>query len=164
MTIVIAIVVIILGLLGIIGCILPVIPGPPMSWVGLLLIYFFGKGCNSEGEPMSLIFLMIWLAITVAVTVIDYIIPSYLAKVSGGSPYASRGAIAGLLVGLFFAPLGIIFGPMVGAFAAEAIFSGKSASASIWPALGAFGGFLCGTGIKLIACGFMFYYMIVYLF
>lgn len=153
-----------LGVVGIIGCVLPVIPGPPISWAGMLVLFFWGSGTNSSGDPMSTRLLLIWLAITIFVTVIDYIVPSILTKKSGGSTYASRGALAGLLIGLiFFGPLGIILGPMLGAFLCEIIFARKSAGDSILPALGAFAGFLCGTGLKLIASGMMMYYIFVYI-
>ena len=153
-----------LGIIGIIGCVLPVIPGPPISWAGMLILYFWGNGTDSSGNPMSLRFLLIWLLITIFVTVIDYLVPSYLTKKSGGSTYASRGALAGLLIGLiFFGPLGIILGPMLGAFICELIFAKKTASQSVLPALGAFAGFICGTGLKLIASGMMMYYIFVYI-
>ena len=153
-----------LGIIGIIGCVLPVIPGPPISWAGMLILYFWGNGTDSSGNPMSLRFLLIWLLITIFVTVIDYLVPSYLTKKSGGSTYASRGALAGLLIGLiFFGPLGIILGPMLGAFICELIFAKKTASQSILPAIGAFAGFICGTGLKLIASGMMMYYIFVYI-
>jgi uncharacterized protein YqgC (DUF456 family) len=153
-----------LGLIGIIGCVLPVIPGPPISWLGMMVLYFWGKGTDSAGDTMSTRLLIIWLVIMAVVTVLDYIVPSYLTKATGGSKYASRGALAGVLVGLFFAPLGIVIGPMLGAFICEAAFSGKKAGQSIVPALGAFAGFVCGTLLKLIACGFMMYYIVVYCF
>lgn len=153
-----------LGLIGIIGCVLPVIPGPPISWLGMMVLYFWGKGTDSAGDAMSTRLLIIWLVIMAVVTVLDYIVPSYLTKATGGSKYASRGALAGVLVGLFFAPLGIVIGPMLGAFICEAAFSGKKAGQSIVPALGAFAGFVCGTLLKLIACGFMMYYIVLYCF
>ena len=153
-----------LGIIGIIGCVLPVIPGPPISWAGMMVLYFWGSGTNSSGEPMSTRLLIIWLVITIAVTILDYLVPSYLTKKSGGSTYASRGALAGLFVGLiFFPPFGIIIGPMAGAFLCEIIFGKKTAGQSIVPALGAFAGFICGTGLKLIASGMMMYYIFVYI-
>ena len=86
------IIAVILGILGLAGCILPVIPGPPFSWVGLLLLYFWGD------EPISTRFLIIWLIITVVVTILDYVVPAYFTKVTGGSIAASRCSLVGLLV------------------------------------------------------------------
>ena len=161
---IIIIIAILLGIVGIIGCVLPVIPGPPFSWLGMMVLYFWGSGTNSSGEKMSTTLLLVWLGITVFVTIIDYLIPSYLTKKAGGSVYASRGALAGLLLGiLFFPPFGIIIGPMAGAFFCEMIFANKNAGESIVPALGAFAGFICGTGLKLVASGFMMYYIFVYI-
>ena len=160
----ITILAIVLGIVGIIGSGAPGLPGPPLSWLGMLVLYFRGKGTDAAGNSMSTRLLIIWCIIMVVVTILDYIVPSYLTKVSGGSKYASRGALAGVLIGLFFAPLGIIIGPMIGAFICEAAFSGKKAGQSVVPALGAFAGFVCGTLLKLITCGFMMYYIVVYAF
>ena len=162
MDIFIAIVAILVGLVGLAGCIIPGLPGPPISWVGLLLLFLFGGG-TKDGEPMSLPFLLIMLGVTVVVTVLDYFIPGILTKKTGGSKYGSWGSIIGLFVGMFFfAPWGMIIGMMLGAFLAEILFAGKGTKASLKAAFGAFLGFLSGTGIKLASCGVMFYYIIVY--
>lgn len=145
---------IILGLLGLIGCILPVIPGPPLSWAALLLLYF------KEGSEMSLTFLLVWLAITVAVTVLDYIIPAYFTKVTGGSKAAARGSLVGLFVGLiFFPPWGMILGSFLGALLAEMFISGNEMKKSLKSAFGSFLGFLFSTGLKLTCSGVMMYYI-----
>ena len=60
----------------------------------------------------------------------------------------------------FFPPWGMILGTMAGAFVAELFFSGKSTEDSLHSALGAFLGFLSGTGIKLAATGVMLFYII----
>ena len=151
------------GVVGIVGSVLPALPGPPVSWVGLMILYFWGHGTNSSGDPMSLTFLLIWLGITVAVTLIDYIVPSWFTKLTGGSKAAGRGAMAGMLVGMFVPPVGILLGTLLGAFLAELFFAEKSGWESARSAVGAFMGFLCGTGVKLIASGMMMYYIIVYL-
>ena len=150
MSVLVIILAVLAGVVGIIGSVVPALPGPPVSWVGLMILYFWGKGTNGAGDPMSLTFLLVWLGITAAVTIIDYIVPSWFTKVTGGTKAAGRGAIAGMLVGLFVPPVGIILGTLLGAFLAKS-------------ALGAFMGFLCGTGIKLIASGMMMYYIVVYL-
>jgi len=154
----IAILAVILGIVGIIGSVVPGLPGPPLSWVGLLLLYFWGA------DPMTLRFLLLWLAVTVAVSVLDYVVPGYFTKVTGGSKYGGWGAIIGLFVGLFAPPVGMIAGSLIGAFAAELLFARKDTATSLKSALGAFLGFLFGTGIKLISAGLMMYYIVVYAF
>ncbi|MBQ1857230.1 MAG: DUF456 domain-containing protein [Bacteroidales bacterium] len=153
---------VILGVVGIIGSIVPGLPGPPLSWLGLLLAYFAG-GTNAAGDPITMKFLLIWLAVTTIVTILDYIVPAWFTKLTGGSKYAGRGAIAGLIIGMIVPPVGVIIGSLAGAFLAELIYGQKDAPDSLKSAFGAFLGFLFGTGIKLIAAGLMMYYIIVYI-
>lgn len=153
---------VVLGLLGIFGSVAPGIPGPPLSWLGLLCLYFFG-GTNGAGAPMSTTFLLVWLGITTLVCIVDYVIPVWFTKVTGGSKYAGWGAVAGLFIGMLIPPVGIILGAFLGALIAELIFANKTAVASVKSAFGALLGFMVGTGLKLIASGVMFWYIIVYL-
>ncbi len=154
---------VILGLVGIIGSILPGLPGPPLSWIGILLVYFFG-GTNGAGDPLSSKLLFILLAVTIVVSVLDYIIPAWFTQLTGGSKYASWGAIIGLFAGLIFPlPGGMVVTSLAGAFIAEMLVAGKDAGSSLKASLGAFLGFLSGTGIKLIASAVMLYYIIVYI-
>ena len=148
------IIALIIAVAGIIGCFLPIIPGPPLSWGSLLLLYFFGNG------EMSLKFLLIWLGITIVVTIMDYIVPAHFTRLSGGSKAAGRGSLVGLIAGLiFFPPWGMIAGAFLGALLAEVLINRNSIADSVKPALGSFAGFLCGTFIKLVASGLMFWYM-----
>lgn len=151
------------GILGIVGSIVPGLPGPPASWVGMLLA-FLAKGLDSDLEPMSMTLLLIWLAVTVIVSIMDYVIPAKFTKVTGGSKAAARGAIAGLILGMFFTPIGMIAGSLIGAFISEMVFAGKDASSSLKASAGAFLGFIAGTGLKLVSSAVMFYYIIVYSF
>ena len=163
MSIVIIILAVLAGIIGIAGSILPGLPGPPISWLGLMILYFWGHGANAAGEPMSLTFLLVWLAITIVVSVVDYIVPAWFTKVTGGSRAAGRGALIGLFAGMFIPPIGIILGTLGGAFLAEFLVSRKDGWDSAKSAIGALLGFLSGTGIKLMASGLMMYYIIVYL-
>ncbi|MBR5035315.1 MAG: DUF456 domain-containing protein [Bacteroidales bacterium] len=148
------IIALIIALAGIIGCFLPVIPGPPLSWLSLLLLYFFGNG------EMSLKFLLIWLGITIVVTILDYVVPSYFTRVTGGSKAAGRGSLVGLLAGLIlFPPWGMIAGAFLGALLAEVLINRSAIADSVKPALGSFAGFFFGTFLKLVASGVMFWYM-----
>lgn len=112
---------------------------------------------------MSTTFLLVWLAVTVAVCIIDYVVPAYFTRVTGGSKAAGRGAIIGLIVGMVVPPVGIILGTLLGAFLAEFLVARKNGWQSTKSAVGALLGFLFGTGIKLIASGLMMYYIIVFL-
>ena len=160
----IAVLAIILGIVGIIGSIAPALPGPPVSWVGLAVLYIWGAGTNGAGEPMSTSFLLVWLAIVLVVSLLDYLVPAYFTKLTGGSKYGSWGAIAGLFLGLVFPPVGMILGSLLGAFAAELLFAGKDAGESLKSAFGAFMGFLFGTGLKLICSAVMLFYIVIYAF
>ena len=163
MDVVLAIFGVLLGVIGIVGSIVPGIPGPPLGFIGALLMYF-RKGLNAAGEPMGAGLLLILLAVTIAVTLLDYIVPAWFTKITGGTKYASRGATIGLIAGLVFPlPIGMIAASLLGAFIGEMFFADKDAASSIKSALGAFLGFLAGTGAKLISSAVMLYYIIVYI-
>lgn len=149
-----AIIAIVLGILGLVGSIVPGLPGPPASWIGMLLAFL------STGD-MTTTRLFVWLGITVLVSILDYVVPAFFTKFTGGSKYASAGAIIGLFAGLFVPPVGMILGSLLGAFLAEYLIASKGAWGSFKASLGAFLGFLCGTGMKIVCSGVMMYYIIV---
>ena len=163
MNVVMIVLAVLLGVVGIVGSIVPGLPGPPLSWVGLLLMYFFG-GTNGAGDPLSTKFLLIWLAIVVVVSILDYFVPAYFTKVTGGSKWGGWGAMAGLFIGLIYPPVGMILGSLLGAFAGELLFAGKDTATSLKSAFGAFLGFLFGTGLKLICSAVMLFYIVIYAF
>jgi len=149
----------ILLLIGLIGAVVPLLPGPPIAYIGLLVLQWSGYG------GFSVAFLVIWGIITVAVTVMDFILPSLFAKKFGGSRAASIGSFLGLVIGLFvFTPWGLIFGPFVGALIGEWIHNKKLGKKVFKVALGAFLAFFAGTGIKLITSGIMLFYAIMAMF
>lgn len=154
---------IIAGVIGIIGSVVPGLPGPPISWVGMLLA-FFAKGTDASGDPMTLTVLLIWLGITIVVTVLDYVVPAAFTKVAGGSKAASTGALIGLFAGMFIPPIGIILGSLLGAFLADFLIEDRGVWASFKSSIGAFGGFIVGTGLKLVISGLMMYKIAVFAF
>lgn len=159
-----AIVAIVLGIVGIVGSIVPGIPGPPLGWLGLLILYAWGGGANSAGDPLSLTVLLVWLGIVIVVSVLDYVVPAYFTKVTGGTKYGAWGAIIGLFAGLIIPPVGMIVGSLLGAFLAEFMFAKKDFPDSVKSAFGAFIGFLFGTGLKLITSAVMLFYIVIYAF
>lgn len=155
---------IIAGIIGIAGSIIPGLPGVPISWVGMLILYIWGSGVNAAGAPMSLTTLIVWGVVVVVVSVIDYVVPMYLTKVTGGSKYAERGALIGLIAGIFLTPIGMILGSFLGAFLGEMLYAKKDPEASLKAALGSFLGFILGTGIKTITAVVMMWQILVYAF
>ena len=153
---------VIAAVVGVIGSVVPGLPGPPVSWIGMLLAFLAG-GTDGAGDPMSKTMLFVWLGIVSLVTVLDYVVPAMLTKATGGHKSASVGAIIGLFAGMFIPPVGMILGSLLGAFIGEYAFERQTAGDSIKAALGAFLGFICGTGMKLICSGVMLYYVIVYI-
>ena len=154
---------VVFAILGIIGSIVPGLPGPPLGWVGMLLVYFADK-VGERPDPMTTTCLLIWLGVTVIVTILDYIIPVETTRMTGGHKAASTGAILGLIAGMLIPPLGIILGSLLGAFLGELMVNDKG----LWPAFkagaGAFLGFLLGTGLKLVVSGVMAWLVIKYAF
>ena len=144
---------IIFMIIAIIGCLVPVLPGPPLSFLGLILLHLtrFGQFTTTVLITLG--------AITVAVTVMDYIVPVWGTKKFGGSKYGTRGATVGLIVGLFLGPLGIIIGPLIGAFVGEMIFK-DDISYAFKAGFGSLLGFLTGIGLKLAASFVMTFYFV----
>lgn len=151
------------GVIGIAGSILPALPGTPVGWVGLLILYIWGHGVNASGDPMTMKTLIIWGVAVLIVSVIDYFVPMYFTKVTGGSRYAERGAMAGLIIGIFLTPIGMILGSFLGAFLSEMYWGKKEAGPALKAAVGSFLGFLFGTGIKTIVAVCIFWQIIVFL-
>jgi len=112
---------IICALFGIVGSIVPGLPGPPISWIGVLLVYLAGN--RGDCEPISISTLLIWLGVVTVVTIIDYMVPAWFTKMTGGHKQASTGAAIGLFVGLLVPPIGMIIGALIGAFIGEYAFA-----------------------------------------
>ncbi|WP_291961311.1 DUF456 domain-containing protein [Maribacter sp.] len=136
----------VLMLVGILGSFLPVLPGPPISWVGLLLLY------STSAIAMNWTFLGITLAIALIVFGLDYVIPAMGTKKFGGTKAGVIGTTIGLLVALFFpvlGPFGIIIWPFVGALVGELLNKADKKTATK-AAFGSFLGFLTGTFLKFM--------------
>lgn len=130
---------------GLAGSILPILPGAPLIWLGMLIYGFF-----VDFQGLSVAF-YIWqgLAVTL-VFAIDYVAGAWGTRRFGGSRSAVLGSLLGAVLGLFmFGPAGIIFGPFVGAVAGELI-SGKEFDRALRSGLGTLLGFISGTVLKVI--------------
>ena len=135
---------------GIAGCVLPVLPGLPLAYAGLLLLHFTGMATFSTSQLIG------WLIIVVVLQVVDYITPLLGSKYSGGTDFGNRGCIAGTILGFFFMPWGIILGPFIGAVAGEML-GGRNLPHAIKSGIGSLMGFLLGTLLKVVVC---FYFLV----
>ncbi len=141
---------VILLVLGLAGCVLPVIPGPPLSYVALLLIHFTGLAEFSYTQ------LGVWLLIVAVAQVLDFIVPAFGTKLTGGSANGKKGCMIGAILGLFFMPWGIVLGPFLGAVIGE-LMVGRSSGAALLSGLGSLVGFLLGTVLKVMVCLYFIY-------
>ena len=150
MDILVIVLAIILMVGGIAGCALPVLPGAPLAYAGLLLLHFTGLAHFSTTQ------LIVLLIVVVVLQVVDYITPLLGSKYSGGTSFGNRGCVAGTLLGLFFMPWGIILGPFLGAVAGE-MMGGSDFPHAVRAGIGTLIGFLLGTLLKVIVC---FYFLV----
>lgn len=130
---------------GLLGCILPALPGPPLSYVGFLLLHFTDKVQFSTTQ------IWVLLALVVIAQVIDYFIPVLGSKYSGGTKWGNWGAFIGSVVGLFFLPWGLLLGPFLGAVVGELLGDADMKSA-LKSGTGALLGFILGTVLKVALC------------
>ncbi len=141
-------------LAGLGGCIIPAVPGPPLGFIGLLLLHFTQRCEFTTG------FLVLFGIGAVVVSVIDNLLPVWGTRKLGGSKRGILGATAGLIAGFFFLPpFGIIILPFAGALLGE-LTVGTNLSRAIKSSLGSVLGFLAGTVLKLITIGLMLFYFI----
>jgi uncharacterized protein len=144
-------------LIGILGSLLPILPGPPLSYAGILLLHF------SKYAQYSTRFLLLFGGLTVIVAVLDYVIPVWGTKQLGGSKYGTWGAAVGVLAGLFFGPAGIIIGPFIGAVCGEML-SGRKTNEAFRAGFGSFIGFVAGTLMKIVLSAILAFYFFRELF
>lgn len=150
-------------LVGIAGAVIPGLPGPPISWLGLLLASL------TPFVGASATLLIVTAVIAAIITVLDYVVPSLATKLRGGSKYGVWGCNIGLILSIFGLPfgpqglLGVIFWPFVGALVGEYI-NKRQWEPSLRAAWGAFLGFLTGTILKLVYCITLLVIVIVGLF
>lgn len=145
----------ILLIMGIVGSVLPVLPGPPLSWLGLLILKFV----PSVSHRLSWTVIILVGLFTIIVVILDNILPVWSTKRVGGNKKVVWGAGIGFITGFWFGPLGIILGPFVGALIGGLI-SGSHIKQALKHASGAFIGFMAGIVLKFINLGVLIYYFV----
>ena len=145
---------VICAVVGLIGAIVPALPGPPLSFVGLLLLLL------CDGNDIGVASLVITGILAVVITILDYVAPVWFAKKKGGTKSGMWGATIGMLVGLFFGPFGLILGPFIGALVGELI-ANTPTNKAFTTAFMTFVAFMLVTGMKFIYCLVVLIYIVV---
>ena len=146
LVIALAILTILLIVGGIVSCIVPPLPGPVVGYCALVS-YELMPGV----EGFSVWTYVIWGVAVAAVTVADFVFPPAVTRKFGGTRAAVWGGAIGAFAGLFFAPFGILIGPLVGAVAGDLI-GGNRFKAAMKSGVGSFVGFVVATGAKVAVC------------
>lgn len=136
----------VLILVGIVGSVLPVLPGVPIVFAGMLLAAW-----ADQFARVGTITLTVLGVLTVIALIVDFVAGVMGAKRVGASRHAVIGAAIGTLVGIFLGIPGLLLGPFVGALLGELVAGGtlrKAADVGV----GAWVGFLVGTVAKLGIC------------
>ena len=142
-------------IMGILGSFLPVLPGVPLSWIGLLIFYLI------PGVGINYLFLGITLVVAILFYVLNLIIPAMGTKKFGGSRKGMIGATIGLIIGIFAPfPFAILICPFLGAFIGEIINKSDSKTAGK-AAFGSFLGLLASSFMEFIVT---FAFLILFLY
>ena len=148
---------VVLLFLGLLGSFLPVIPGPPVSFIAILLLHSFTSHIN-----VSTNYLIFFGLSAALITFLDYWLQIYSVKIFGGGKAAKIGVFIGIIVGLIIPiPFGVIIGPFIGAFIGALSESSSDILKALKIATGALIGFLGGTILKFIYSLYIIYYIIV---
>lgn len=130
--------------LGIIGTLLPVMPGPVLIWLGMLVY-----GLLTGFENLSLWFFILQGLAALLVMAVDYAATAVGTKRFGGSKVSMWGAVVGLFAGIIvLGPIGIVFGPFLGALVGEML-TGLPLEKAMRSSIGALVGLLGGLFVKL---------------
>ncbi len=143
--------------LGLLGSFLPVLPGVPLSWIGLLIFYLI------PGVGINYLFLGITLGVAILIYVLNLVIPAMGTKKFGGSRKGMIGATVGLIIGIFAPiPFAILIFPFIGAFIGEIINKSNSRTAGK-AAFGSFVGLLASSFMEFVV-SFAFLVLFLYQF
>lgn len=137
-----------LVLAGLLGTVLPLLPGVPLMFAGMLLAAWAGDFQNIGAPALTVL-----AVLTLVSVAVDFWAGAHGAKRIGASRLAIWGAAIGTLVGLLFGLPGLVLGPFAGALAGELLHHrslhphrlGQAAKVGA----GTWVGLLLGTALKL---------------
>lgn len=129
---------------GMLGVILPVLPGIPVAFAGMLLAAWLG-----DFEKISAFTIILLALLTAASVAVDFFAGLIGAKRAGASKMAMLGgALGGLLGFIVLNFIGLIIGPFIGVMAVE-MARGKSAHEAGKIGFGTWIGMAVGLALKV---------------
>ncbi len=141
---------------GLIGCVVPVLPGPIVSYLAIVLISLAGGW-----DLYALSTLIILAVLAIGTTVMDSVLPAMSSRRAGAGRAGVWGSVLGMLIGtIFFPPFGMILGAFLGALAFEVIFNPENRE-PMKAAMGVFKGTVLATLLKLLAAGIIGFYFVL---
>jgi uncharacterized protein len=146
----------ILMILGLAGSVLPVLPGPPLSFIGLLLLAFV----EHFSPPLTPTLIIVLGVVMVLMIVMDYVLPLLGAKKYGSSKWGAWGSVLGMVIGVFWSPFGMLVGAFVGAIVGEWL-AGKKGEEALKAGWGVMVGTMFATIFRLGISGIMTYYFVL---
>jgi len=161
MNIVVLILCIILMLVGLAGTVVPVLPGIPIIWIGMLIYGWFSGWVAYGWVAMVVVGLLVILSVAV-----DQLASVVGAKKFGASRAGMIGSFIGAIFGLIVLSLpGLILGTFMGAMLFEMAFSKRNFRESMASGTGALVGFLAGSLFKfMLGAGFIIYFLAAIIF
>lgn len=136
----------ILILAGLAGAVVPILPGVPLVFGGMLLAAW-----ADHFQHIGTFTLIVLGVLAALALLVDFVAGVLGAKRVGASPRALWGASIGMLVGFFFGLPGLLLGPFVGAVAGE-LSGGRELNQATRAGIGTWIGLLFGTLAKLALC------------
>jgi uncharacterized protein YqgC (DUF456 family) len=133
-------------LAGVAGTVVPILPGVPLVFAGMLLAAWADHFQHIGAITLTILGILCALAL-----LIDFVAGLLGAKRVGASARALWGAALGTIVGLFFGLPGLLLGPFLGAVAGE-LTSGRELAHATRVGIGTWLGLLFGTLAKLALC------------
>jgi uncharacterized protein YqgC (DUF456 family) len=133
-------------LAGIAGCIIPALPGHLFILIAAIAHHLM-LGSKSGVDWWTYAVLGTCLVVS---QVLEFMSGAAGSRWFGGTRWGSAGALGGGLVGLFFFPLGLLLGPLIGCFACEWMFARRKLHESAKSGVGSVFGTVTGLAIKIV--------------
>jgi uncharacterized protein YqgC (DUF456 family) len=132
---------------GAVGCVLPVLPG---HLILLLAAVAHRLMLGAEGSGLHWWSFVILGGLMAVSQTLEMVSGAAGAKWFGGTRWGALGAIGGALIGMFFMPLGLLVGPLLGALVCEIGLAKQETKPAVISGVGSVVGTLVGMGIKML--------------